>query len=384
MGEDEVPLSIAIVYTDPVELGKRRSVLGDEMGAMGEVDAVEEALARLGHTVTRVGVAGRDDRFVERAKEIRPELIFNLCESTWDDLLLEVRIPTIYETLGIPYTGSDPSTLESTIDKVKTKAILRNRGLSTPAHRVYPPGASVEPFREFPAIVKPAYGWGSFGIDRDSVVWDGSQLRRRVEYIFENLGQPAIVEAYIDGREFNVAILGNSPPEVLPISEIDFSDLPEGFPRVCTYAAKWYEDSPEYRGTPPVCPTHLSEDEKNRIERTALAAYLSVGCRDYARVDIRLGEDGIPYVLEVNANPDISPDAGFTRSILKSGRCYEDFIAKVVAFALNRKKHEDQSSSQQRPRGNRENPLRLRGLQRGGDSVRFGAHRHLSHTTSAG
>jgi D-alanine-D-alanine ligase len=128
------------------------------------------------------------------------------------------------------------------------------------------------------------------------------------------------VEEYIEGRELNVAILGDVHPEVLPISEIDFSALPEGMPKIVTYNAKWMHNTPEFVGTVGKCPAILPADVEARVKATAFSAFKLMGCRDYARVDIRMSKENVPYVIEVNPNPDISEDAGFMRSAKSSGR----------------------------------------------------------------
>ncbi|MBI3399754.1 MAG: D-alanine--D-alanine ligase, partial [Deltaproteobacteria bacterium] len=161
-------------------------------------------------------------------------------------------------------------------------------------------------------------------------------LKKRVDYILKNYKQPAIVEEYIDGREFNIAIIGNYRPKALPVSEIDFSQLSEEYPKICTYDAKWAPDSPIYLKTPPVCPAEISKELEHELCSSALKAYNLIGCRDYARVDMRMGDDGIPKILEVNPNPDISPDAGFARSAAADGFDYPAIMLEIVKMAYGR------------------------------------------------
>jgi D-alanine-D-alanine ligase len=195
----------------------------------------------------------------------------------------------------------------------------------------------------YPLIVKPAHEDASLGIDADSVVHNLDDLRRRVAWVIQNYHQPAIVEEYIDGRELNVAVIGDQIPQVLPISEITFAGVPEGQPRICSYNVKWMEDSPEFHWVGAECPALLDEQTTLRIHKTALAAFRLLGCRDYARVDMRLARDNQPYIVEVNANPDLSPDAGLTRSALASGRSYTQLVGEITALALRRGESHDDS-----------------------------------------
>jgi D-alanine-D-alanine ligase len=149
-------------------------------------------------------------------------------------------------------------------------------------------------------------------------------LRDRIAYIVKYFNQPALVEEYIEGRELNVAIIGNERPWILPISEIDFSKLPPDYPKIVTYNAKWVEGTAEFIGTVGTCPAKLEPEVEQRIKDIALKAYQIMEIRDYARVDIRLDRSGTPYVLEINPNPDISDDTGFARSARTAGMTIED------------------------------------------------------------
>jgi D-alanine-D-alanine ligase len=188
----------------------------------------------------------------------------------------------------------------------------------------------------FPLIVKPAQEDASVGITPSSVVEDEWELRFQVERLFQQLRQPLLVEEYIHGREINIAVLGNEPPECLPLSEIDFSHMPPGYPHIVTYNAKWKKDSLEYQGTLPICPAEVEPDIAARLRQVALAAYEATGCRDYARVDIRVDAEGNIYVVEVNPNPDISPDAGLARAAQAAGLGYQQLILKLVRLAARR------------------------------------------------
>jgi D-alanine-D-alanine ligase len=176
----------------------------------------------------------------------------------------------------------------------------------------------------------------SIGIENSSVVYDLESLRQRVATVLKTYNQPSLVEEYIEGRELNVAIIGNEKPVILPISEIDFSKLPPGYPKIVTYNAKWVEGSVEYSGTVGTCPANLEPNIAQQVREVALKAYLLMDVRDFARIDIRLSSQGVPYVLEVNPNPDISRDAGFSRSARTAGMTWEDLLEKIIETALAR------------------------------------------------
>jgi D-alanine-D-alanine ligase len=166
-------------------------------------------------------------------------------------------------------------------------------------------------------------------------------MKERLEYLFENFKQEVLIEEYIEGRELNVAILGD---QILPISEIRFDGLPDDLPKIVTYEAKWSPDSVYYQNTVPKCPAQLDEKLKLKIEKMARQAFEAMDCRDYARVDIRLNNKNVPYVIEVNPNPDISPDAGFVRSANTTGISYDELLFRISTFALKRITYDTQAA----------------------------------------
>mgnify|MGYP003340928904 CR=1 FL=1 len=244
----------------------------------------------------------------------------------------------IFELLGVRYTGSDPLTLGTALNKVRVKEILSYHGLPTPKFQLVVDAAKfrIDPKMRFPMIVKPSREDASIGIEAESVVKTPVALRRRVRHVIEQYAQPALVEEYIDGRELNVGILGNGKPVVFPISEIDMTALPKHFPRIITYNAKWMEGCDEYELTRGVCPAPLPAAVTKAVKAMALKAYHVLGCRDYARVDIRLAKNNKPFILEVNPNPDISDEAGFARSARAYGYEFEELAGKIVETALKR------------------------------------------------
>ncbi|MBI5360302.1 MAG: ATP-grasp domain-containing protein [Planctomycetes bacterium] len=304
----------------------------------GVVDVIEKVLVDKKYRVERFGIDDSLRTFVRKLESSDVEVIVNLVEQVYGQSVLEVSVAGIYELLQIPYTGSNPVTLGLALYKARAKEILAYNGLDTPRHLLInsPEFKWKRGVVRFPIIVKPASEDGSVGISDSSVVKTIKELKEKVASLYEQFKQPILVEEFIEGRELNVAIVGNNPAEILPISEIDFSGLPPDKPKIVTYDAKWKTDSVEYKGTVPICPAVLEPDIENDVKEVALEAYNMFGCRDYARIDIRLGLDNVPYILEVNPNPDISPDAGLARSVRVRGWTYEDFVEKLVKNALLR------------------------------------------------
>jgi D-alanine-D-alanine ligase len=309
-----------------------------EVGVLEEREDLARALQVMGYRCSIFNVDSDITRLLNFLKDESPDVIFNLCESVGNEAIHEMHVAGIYELLKIPYTGSDPLTLGTALNKVRVKEILLYNDLPTPRFQLFksPLRISVNDSLSYPLIVKPSHEDASVGIETESVVYNLSDLKKRIRYIFERFDQPALVEEYIDGRELNVAILGNGKPIVFPISEIDMSTLPKQYHRIITYNAKWMKGTDEYEHTKGVCPAKLPQEMEQTVKEMALRAYQLLGCRDYARIDIRLSKENKPYILEVNPNPDISDEAGFSRSAKAYGYKFEELISKIVECALER------------------------------------------------
>ncbi len=327
-------MKILVVYNvvDRVERGEEDDLFAEQEIVFVERD-VEHALQAHGHATAAAPI--RDDLWGPlRAYDPDEWLIFNLCESIRNKTYLEPYIISAFEHLGFRYTGSDRRTLATCLNKARAKEILQAHGLPTAAFQVVTPW-TIQRHLEFPLIVKPVSEDASIGITLKSVVRDDRALRRQVRYIWEMYRQPALVEEFIEGREFDVTILGNDSPRVLPLSEINFRHIPDPFARIVSFRAKWVPTSPEYLKTPPTCPARVSESIKARIEDVARRAYQAMGLRDYGRVDIRV-KNGTPYVLEVNPNADLSPDAGIARAAGVAGMSYADMVDEITRLAARR------------------------------------------------
>lgn len=241
------------------------------------------------------------------------------------------------ESLGYRFTGADGHALALALNKARTKRLLAKAGVATPPWTLFRSARQVTPGAvrnlPFPLIVKPVAEDSSVAIDDGAVVADLAELKARVGFVTEQCRQQTLAEAFIDGREINVAIWGN-PPEALPLAEIDLSAISEPNKRIVGYAAKWNEETWEYSHTPAVCPAQLTELLARIVSEAALRAWsIITRCRGYGRVDLRLkGETA--YVLEVNPNPSIASDAGFARSARVAGLTYEQMILKILSLAL--------------------------------------------------
>jgi D-alanine-D-alanine ligase len=239
------------------------------------------------------------------------------------------------ELLQIPFTGNPSRSLSLCQDKFCTKSVLAAHGLPVPQGWVVEKGDPIPTDLAFPLIVKPNEQDASLGIYPQSVVEDRASLAKRVEFVSERYGGPVLVESFIDGREFNVAVLDGRETRALPVSEIEFRDLPAGMPRILGYHAKWQEDHELYQRTVPVCPAAVSSETAGALQRTALAAYRALKLKGYARVDFRMDAAGKIHILEVNPNPDASRDSGIARALKAAGIKYEEFWDTQVLLALN-------------------------------------------------
>ena len=297
--------------------------------------SVARALGEAGYDTELVAVDGDLASLRNRLDRVDADCAFNLCESLASDARLESAVPLVLELLGLPFTGSPPEVLSFALRKDRVKERLQTAGIPTPAGRIllHPEDPCDLPF---PLIVKPAREDGSVGISRSSVVRDAIELSCAVATIASSLRQPSVVEQFIDGRELNVSLLGHPTPRVLPLSEIDFAALPPDVPRIVSYEAKWASGSVDDLGTVPVLHPALPNTVAARVRRVAADAFRAVGVRDYGRVDIRLANTGVPYVVDVNPNCDLSRNAGFARAAGAVGIHYGSLLSLLVRYALKR------------------------------------------------
>jgi D-alanine-D-alanine ligase len=306
---------------------------------MEEYRAVVRGLTRAGYRARAVNL--RDDlRVLERLlRRHPPDVVFNLVEHFRDQPEHESHVAAMLDLYGVPYTGSTPFCLSVCRRKGLTKLVLLANGVPTPRYRLQrEPRIPRRHGLRYPLIVKPSREDASAGVVRESVVTDHAALRARLEVVFAEFGGPVLVEEFIEGRELHVAVWGNDPPEVLPIVEFDFSDLPADHPNIISYDAKWNPLEEVYHQVFTVCPARLSRRALRRVQSAALAAYRATGCRDYARLDLRLTRAEHPFVLEVNPNPDLTESVSFMESAEQAGHRFEDALRLIVALALQRRR----------------------------------------------
>ncbi|MFA5400163.1 MAG: ATP-grasp domain-containing protein [Dehalococcoidia bacterium] len=329
-----MPLRIAIIYNDPP--GQVIIPNGEEeatTGVLEEVVAVKKALISRGHEIEKVPLRPPLEGVPHVLRNIQADVIFNLFEGFEDQPHSEPVVARMMEDMGLSFTGNPSSVLDLTLDKAAFKNVLRDAGIETPDFMVLTP-ADVRDFRlRFPCIVKPRDEDASHGLSPENVVSDMEQLKEQVVRISSRFRGSALVEEFIDGREFNASILGNSVHELIEISEIVYT-LPPGLPRILTFDSKWYEETDYYINTAVSCPAEVDADLRERITKTVLASCRAAGCRGYARVDMRQDVDGSIKVLEVNANPDITPELGIALQADVRGMTYADLMQKIVDLAL--------------------------------------------------
>lgn len=306
----------------------------DQQDALVQVRAVGEALRGLGWEIHALPVGMDLSRMQAGLRAARPSLVFNLVESLGGDGRLVHLVPAVLESMEIPFTGCSMDAMFVSSGKLLAKRWLASEGLDTPAW--WAPGEKVRPYSG-QWIVKSAWEHASVGLDASSVV-PAESVDRRIEECRERHGGDWFAERYIPGREFNLSLIGRGgEAQVLPVAEIRFQGFGEDRPHIVDYAAKWQEDSFEYQNTPRVFPSQPRDTpllEKLRA--------LSRRCWDlfrldgYARVDFRVDPYGRPWILEVNANPCLSPDAGFAAAVAKAGMEMDQVIGQIAEQARAR------------------------------------------------
>jgi D-alanine-D-alanine ligase len=300
------------------------------------IDAIENALSHAGEVIRLEATPD----FPANLRAAQPDIVFNFAEGLGGPSR-ESHIPSFCEFWGIPYTGSDPLTLGVCLDKARTKEVLIHHGIPTPDFQVVDGPAKIRRTLELPVIVKPLHEGSSKGISTRSLCHSWDEVESEVARLVDRYSEPAIIERFLSGREFTVAILGNDGDgRALPIVELDFGVLPSGAPPLYGFEAKWIWDGPHSPLDLYQCPARCTPQLQSRIEEIAMAAFKLLRCRDWARIDIRCDESDNPHILEVNPLPGVLPDPDnnscYPKAARAAGLSFDEVILAVLRAAAVR------------------------------------------------
>jgi D-alanine-D-alanine ligase len=323
-----MPSRIVLVHDAAAAAGRP-----DSSDTLLEAQAIAGALEKLGYETSTLPVGLDLGALERRLSELAPHAVFNLVESLEGRGRLLHLVPALLESLRVPFTGCSAHSLAATSHKIAAKKLLRQAEIATPADLGEAGG-------DGPWIVKAVFEHASLGLDDSSVVSDARAAARLLDARRAEFGGDWFAERYVAGRELNVAILAApSGPRVLPVAELEFEGYPPDKPAIVGYAAKWDVDSFEYRHT--LRSFDVEPELARRAERLALACWDLFGLDGYARVDFRVDASGLAFVLEINANPCLSPDAGFAAALERAGVDYGEAIGWLVADARRRVRGRD-------------------------------------------
>ena len=323
-------MKVVILYDRIVEEGGSP----DQRDVIEQAKAVREALTDLGFESTTLSFSFDLKSFLDSVRNLRPDLVFNLVESVEGHGRFLHLASSILDILGIPYSGSPTDALYLTTNKLLTKKILAPAGIKTPRSlsedELLKGAGRVEGLY----IIKSVWEHASVGLDEDSVlsVAGPGQLLSELRLRKEKTGGEYFAEEYIEGREFNVSLLAfRTGPEVLPPAEMKFDDYPPEKKKVVGYRAKWEDASFESLHTRRSFDFERSDRALlHQLRDISKRCWQIFGLRGYARVDFRVDEEGQPWVLEINANPCLSPDAGFMAAAAKAGLDYKQVVRRII------------------------------------------------------
>ena len=338
----EIPLNrikfVTVIYNVVKDLpyGEKEDLLADE-DTITTAKEVYNVFAKEGF---KVNLFELNEQTVEQLFDIKTDLFFNLCYGIGSIPKTEAEVARILEKTGKPFTGGTSRAITFTTDKVATKKKFIKYGIPTPHYQiVVSKNDPLNPKLNFPLIVKPKNEDCSLGIHNNAVVRNKEELQERLTYVLSTYREPLLVEEYIDGRELNITVIGNGREvRMLPVSEIVFGESYHFGKKwkIVDFEAKWITGSLNYQETTGVCPAQLEKDTLQNIEKLAIIAYKTCGCRDYARIDVRLSPKQTPYFLEINLNPGIGPADGAVRSARAGGLSYSAFLKEIARIAVSR------------------------------------------------
>jgi len=306
----------------------------DELDVLDQVQIVSDALLLLNFTVKELQLDMNLDQVVRKIRKMNPYIIFNLAESIYNKGEFAYMAPAILTYLNIPFTGNPLIPMFYSSNKVLAKKELKRIGIPTPSWLSLDGLTRIRPEKKY--ILKPTWEEGSLGLDEHSI-FDGTD-KKYISSIKEKNKNYYFIEEFIEGREFNVSIIGTkNGPKVLPIAEMTFRKFPEGKPKIMGYTAKWNEDSFEYKNTRRTFSIPKSdEDMKSKIVEICERCWREFGFKGYVRIDFRLSADRIPYVIDLNLNPCISPSGGFVAASEKAGYKFTEVIEMLLEEALRK------------------------------------------------
>jgi D-alanine-D-alanine ligase len=303
------------------------------------INAVKDAIEEI-HNVTLVEANG--DAYL-KLKELKPDIVFNFAEGL-NGYNRESQIPAMLEMLQIPYSGSDALTLGICLDKSRAKEILTYHKIPNAKFLVANQMEDLANSNfEFPLIVKPISEGSSKGIFSSSFVKNRQELEDEVSRIIFSYNQPALIEEFLSGREFTVAVIGNGDEtEILPIIELRYEDFPQDIVPLYSYEAKWILDTKENSFDVFECPARLEPELEIKIRETVLNTYNVLRCKDWSRIDVRLDKNGVPNIIEINPLPGIMPDpnenSSFPKAARAAGMTFNQMIQNVLYSAAKRYK----------------------------------------------
>jgi D-alanine-D-alanine ligase len=328
---------IALIYN---AFGETLPEVRSDQGGMWHlrrlVLSLARALRRLGHTVSLVPLADDLAAFQRRLLRLAPDVVFNQYDDVVHGALYEMRVATLVRMMGFPLTGSPALGLGLSRYKFMCASLMQGAGIPIPPRTTLLERIGDVDRHEwqFPIIVQASQEHAGIGLDQHSVVTSKKALRRKVRTIITDYKQPALAQRFLNGREFNAGIVGGKRPRVLPLAEVDYSRLPPSIPPIMSYAAKFLEESTEYKKIRVICPARVEPELAAKITGTAIRAFRAIGGWGYGRVDIRLDDDAVPHVLEVNCNPLLENGVGLARSARKAGIEFPQLLQLIVKAAF--------------------------------------------------
>lgn len=338
-------MKIAFLYNVKIispSLTNEKAQIYAEFDAPSTIDGIKKAIEANGHKVHMVEADENAYLKLKKLKENNQvDLVFNISEGFYGEAR-EAQIPAMLEMLGIPYTGSGPQTLAITLDKARTKEVLKYYNVPCSEFQVfYSEKDSLRKGLKFPLIIKPIREGSSKGIMNNSIVKNKKDLIKKVREVTTKFKQPVVAEEFLEGREFTVGLINKKGAiETLPIIEIKFDDLPKGMNKIDSYESKWFYDDPSKGLDPLVCPARINKKLEKEIIKTCINAFKFLGCKDMARMDLRMDKRGTPRILDVNSLPGLIPDpkenSRFPRAARTAGIKYEELIGMIINSAKRR------------------------------------------------